>query len=165
MGLSNILTRVFGEPEEMNGRNRCPTYLYRWFIAKTNRFNVYLHHFVGNDWSKDLHDHPKRFISIGLWGWYIEETPHMIGYFDGNFEKDWIDFKNPDRKRFTAPWIRTFSASHIHRLVVPSKNCWTLVITLKAVRPWGFWHLGRFIPWKHYVDGVDRKIADEMKDC
>lgn len=142
-----LLNNLFGKAEEINGRERCPTYLYRWTLFQwRGHFSVYLHHFVGDDWSLDLHDHPKRFISIGLRGWYLEETPSGV-------------------KTYKAPWIRTFAATHIHRLSVPSKNCWTLVIVLKPVREWGFWHLGRFIPWRSYVDGADAGIADKMKAC
>jgi hypothetical protein len=112
-------------------------------LAKRGLFGVYLHHFVADDWSRDLHDHPKRFISIGLWGWYFEDTP-------------------AGTKRYHAPWLRTFPAEHIHRLRVPSKNCWTLVIVLKPVREWGFWHEGQFIGWRQYVGS---KTADKMKAC
>lgn len=74
--IANLLTRLFGAPEEINGGTRCPTYLYRWtLLQKHGRFSIYLRHFVADDWSRGLHDHPKRFISIGLWGWYIEDTP------------------------------------------------------------------------------------------
>lgn len=152
----NILSKLFGEPEEINGRERCPTYLYRWFLLKTRWFNIYLHHFVGDDWSLDLHDHPKRFISVGLKGRYVELTPATDGT------------ENKRRRTFRAPWIRTFAADHIHRLVMVRRwngeleDCWTLVITLKAVRPWGFWHLGHFIGWREYVGG---EIADKMKAC
>lgn len=141
----SILDRIFGKAEEINGRERCPTYLYRWTLFQwAKHFSIYLHHFVGDDWSRDLHDHPKRFISIGLRGWYIEETP------------------THGKRIYRAPWIRTFPATHIHRLAVPSKNCWTLVIVLKPVREWGFWHFGEFIPWRSYVNS---KRADERKTC
>lgn len=146
-----ILSKLFGQVEEINGRERCPTYLFRWTLLKRKNWSVYLHHFVGDDWSLDLHDHPKRFISVGLWGWYYEFTPcpdSLAGCEHG--------------KRFNAPWIRSFPAEHIHRLEVPSKNCWTLVIVLKATRSWGFWHRGRFIGWREYVGS---EIADKMKAC
>lgn len=149
--MQSILNKVFGPAEEINGANRCPTYLYRWFILKTRWANVYLHHFVGDDWSRDLHDHPKRFISIGLWGWYLEESEGLAG--------------SRRTKRYQAPWVRSFPATHIHRLMVPSKNCWTLVITLKATREWGFWHDRLFIPWRSYVKGKESAIADKMKAC
>lgn len=141
-----LLTRLFGIPEEINGRFRCPTYLWRWHIISTRWFKAYLHKFTGSDWSRDLHDHPKRFISIGLRGSYLEETPQGF-------------------TRYDAPWIRTFPATHKHRLSTPWGNCWTLVIVLRTVREWGFWHEGEFIEWRDYVDGEHAHIADAMKDC
>lgn len=141
------LDRLFGAAEEINGANRCPTYLYRWHIWNTRRLKVYLHHFVGDDWALDLHDHPKRFISIGLKGWYFEDRPSGSGTI---------------RRKYQAPWFRSFPAQHIHRITVPSKSCWTLVIVLKTVREWGFWHDRKFVPWREYVDGP---LGDEMKAC
>lgn len=140
-----LLTRLLGPPEEINGAHRCPTYLYRWTVARWRGRGAYLHHFVGEDWSRDLHDHPKRFISIGLAGSYIEQTPS-------------------GSRRWTAPWIRSFPATHIHRVLCP-RSCWTLVIVLRPVREWGFWHSERFIPWNDYVNGKDRAVADRMKAC
>jgi hypothetical protein len=107
--------------EEINGAKRCPTYLYRWTLLRTSLFAIYLHHFVGDDWARDLHDHPKRFISIGLWGAYVEETP-----FGERF--------------YAAPWIRTFPSIHIHRLrLIQQKPCWTVVVVGPLQREWGFW--------------------------
>lgn len=142
--MTGILSRIFGKPEEINGADRCPTYLYRWTLLKFGKRGAYLHYFVGDDWSLDLHDHPKRFISVGLKGEYLEETPLS-------------------KRVYRAPWIRTFPATHIHRLsLIDKKPCWTLVIVLKATRAWGFWHDLEFIPWREYVKG---KIADVMKSC
>jgi len=143
MRLLNIL---FGPPEEINGHERCPTYLYRWTLWKWRGRGVYVHHFVGDDWSRDLHDHPKRFISIGLKGWYSEQTENAC-------------------KVYRAPWIRSFPATHRHRISVPSCSCWTLVIVLRSVRKWGFWHDGVFYEWRDYVNGFASAIADKMKAC
>lgn len=137
--------------EEINGGGICPTYLYRWTLLRLEPFQIYLHHFVGDDWSNDLHDHPKRFISIGLKGGYVEETP-----FPGERRVD---------TPFRAPWVRTFPAEHRHRLrLTPEtgKDCWTLVIVLKAVRPWGYWREGRFVPWREYVNSPD---ARDQRSC
>ena len=131
-------------PEQINGANRCETYLFRWHLLSLPWCKVYLHRFVADDWSRDMHDHPKRFISIGLWGRYTEWTP-------------------AGSRRYSAPWVRTFPAEHIHRLTIDEgRECWTLVIVLAAMRPWGFWHLGQFIPWKKYVTST---LADQMKSC
>lgn len=141
-----ILNRLLGAPEEINGANRCPTYLYRWTLLKWGKRGIYLHHFVGDDWSLDLHDHPKRFVSIGLRGQYREQTP--AGF-----------------RIYRAPWLRTFPADHVHRLsMINGGECWTLVIVLKSVRQWGFWHLGKFIPWREYVE-KGNPLADKMKAC
>lgn len=152
-----LLDCIFGKAEEINGAERCPTYLYRWTVLQTRWFKAYLHHFTGDDWSLDLHDHPKRFISIGLWGWYVEETPYIGG-------KEWAAL-GPVRTTYRAPWIRTFPAEHKHRLTVPSRNCWTLVIVGRSTREWGFWDGDRFMNWRSYVYGADAERANRMKAC
>ena len=135
------LTALLGKPEEIKGQGRCPPYLYRWRVwggsvsrgYKSGRA-IYIHHFVGNDWSLDLHDHPKRFISIGIKGSYREIT------------------KTGDHW-YRAPWIRWFPATHAHRIETPPAGCWTLAITLRATREWGFWHDGQWVHWHDYVSG------------
>jgi hypothetical protein len=144
--VNRFLDRLFGKAEEINGANRCPTYMWRWTVLSTRWGKAYLHKFTGSDWSRDLHDHPKRFISIGLWGSYLEETPS-------------------GKTRYRAPWIRTFPAIHQHRLSTPWGTCWTLVIVGLSTREWGFWHEGQFIQWEQYVKGSDSDIADKMKAC
>ena len=141
-----LLDRLFGRAEEINGAGRCPTYLWRWTVLRTPWGKVYVHKFTGSDWSRDLHDHPKRFISFGLWGSYLEET--KVGF-----------------KRYRAPWIRTFPAEHAHRLSTPWGPCWTLVVALRTVREWGFWHHSAWIQWERYVKGSESHIADRMTAC
>lgn len=158
-----LLSRLF-KLEEINGANRCPTYLYRWTLfqprwAWAKGFGVYLHRFVGDDWSLDLHDHPKRFISIGLAGRYAET--HRLPA--GHTTHDYDEFRT---REHVAPWLRSFPAEHCHRLTVrPGEECWTLVIVLPASRPWGFWHNGAFIPWREYVSGKFSHIADRQAVC
>jgi hypothetical protein len=147
MSMHQFLDRVFGIAEEINGGHRCPTYMYRWTIATTRWGKLYVHKFVGDDWSWDFHDHPKRFLSIGLWGSYVEET--TAGF-----------------KVFRAPWVRTFPAEHQHRISLrrDRRSCWTVVWVGKPEREWGFWHEGEWMPWRDYVNGKDG-VADKMKAC
>ena len=138
--------RLFFNKEEINGHGDCPTYLYRWTLVRVGDFAIYLHHFVGDDWSLDYHDHPKRFISIGLKGGYIEQRP-----------------QGPSAA-FEAPWIRSFPAEHQHRIVMEKKpaDCWTLCIVGQKTREWGFWYHGvDFYPWRDYVDifGAKRRAC------
>jgi hypothetical protein len=141
--LKKLLDRIFRR-EDINGDGRCPAYLYRWTLLALPQFKVYLHKFVAEDWSKDMHDHPKRFVTIGLWGQYIECTPN-------------------GSRVFLAPWIRTFSATHVHRIeLINDEPCWTLAIVFKSVRSWGFWVNNAWVNWRDYVGS---KRADEMKSC
>lgn len=131
----------------MSGNGACPIYLERWIILQAFDYAVYLHHFLGDDWAIDPHDHPRRFISIGLKGWY------------------WEDIFTPDGKlaktiRFQAPWIRSFPAHHLHR--VRAQECgdtWTLVIVLKKQRGWGFVRDGIWVPFRDYVFGGKSRKA------
>lgn len=149
--MTKILNRLF-KLEEVNGARRCPTYLYRWTIFRLFGFGLYLHRFVGNDWSLDCHDHPKRFTTLMIFGRY-RETVHTPP--DGYAERE-----------YRAPWLRSFPASHCHRLTLwPGEECWTLVLVGRAVRPWGFWNLGRFIQWRDYVAGESKHLADARTVC
>jgi hypothetical protein len=144
--LIRLLNRLFRR-EEINGHGRCPTYLYRWTLLRLCGYGLYLHRFVGEDWSRDLHDHPKRFVSLMLWGSYVETTA-------------------AGDREYTAPFLRSFPASHAHRLRLGRhRECWTLVLVCRASRPWGFWHSGRWIGWREYVHGGSAHIADRRAVC
>lgn len=141
--MKRFLNRLF-RLEELNGHDLCPTYMRRWTLLKFGSYGLYLHHFIRDDWSKDMHDHPKRFISIGLKGRYIEETPQ-------------------GEREYRAPFVRTFPAAHIHRIRLhPGEDAWTLVVVLKTVRKWGFWNRGLWVPWRTYVGS---EVANERKTC
>ena len=108
-----------------------------------HRISIYLHHFVGPDDARDPHDHPKWFLSIGLWGSYTE-TRYNSGIKAGV-------------RKFTAPWIRWFPAEHAHQL--SNCNAWTLVITGPVKRQWGFWagpH--QWVDKQEYVDQVNEGL-------
>lgn len=158
-----LIDKLF-QREEMDGDGRCPTYLVRWTLLKLwGGIGLYLHHFVGDDWSLDLHDHPKRFVSLGLWGRYVEETP-AIEFFGGSPHSNLPDSRLTTRGReYRAPWIRTFPAEHIHRIrLVNKRPCWTVVLVLRTSRPWGFWDQRRWIPWREYVGSEQ---ATKRKSC
>lgn len=150
---ARLLTHLFAY-ESMSGAGQCPVYLERWTIGGWffNLFGwaVYLHHFLGDDWAIDPHDHPRRFISIGLRGWYWEDVflkkegpaPFTLGY-------------HFDTQKHTAPWIRSFPADHLHRIRASEAGgrTWTLCIVLGKSRGWGFVRDGVWMPFKKYVFG------------
>lgn len=144
--LHRLLTRLF-KTEEINGHGRCPTYLYRWHLARLFGFALYVHRFVADDWSLDLHDHPKRFVTLMFWGGYIETTA-------------------AGDRRYRAPCIRSFPGEHAHRTRLgDNREAWTLVLTCRAGRQWGFWHNGGWIHWREYVRGESSHIADARAVC
>lgn len=124
--VARLLTRLW-PCVLMDGGRRCP-YLRRWTIHKAHRWSLYVHQFIGDDWSTDRHDHSARFISIGLWGRYLEETDRGT-------------------RLWRAPWIRTFPATHAHRLrLVDGRHCWTLALVGRVTRSSGFYVDGQWWP-------------------
>lgn len=143
--------------ETMSGNGLCPVYLERWVIGEAFNCGVYLHHFLGDDWATDPHDHPRRFISIGLKGWYWEDIyRHPEKDFPQSYPTTWLI----ETLKFQAPWFRSFPAHHLHRVRASEcGDCWTLVIVLPKSRPWGFVQDGKWIPFKKYVFGGKARKA------
>lgn len=156
-----LLTRFFAY-ESMSGAGRCPVYLERWVLFDRWKHGVYLHHFIGDDWAIDPHDHPRRFISIGLWGWYWEDVylhpendpaTALLAKLAGHSLL-------AETLKFRAPWFRSFPAHHLHRVRASEcGNCWTLVIVLPKSRGWGFVRDGVWIPFKTYVFGGKARVS------
>lgn len=150
-----LLDRLFRH-EEINGHDLCPTYMHRWTLLRFwGGAALYLHKFVDDDWSRDMHDHPKRFISVGLRGRYIEHSRSTRYRSDGHREEyDAV-------REYRAPWVRSFPATHTHRICLyPDRRpCWTLVLVLQTQRRWGFWPGGRWVFWRDYVGSDAAKAA------
>ena len=156
--LQRVIDRIFAF-ENIGSAEGCP-YLHRWrLLAFGRERRVYLHRFVGSDWSRDPHDHPKQFISIGLWGSYIEMTPSPVWLFI----KDDV-FAHMHSHVYEAPWVRRFPATHIHRIILPAGGtCWTLVCTGRETKPWGFFlPTGTWVEWTRYIRSGR---PQEAKDC
>lgn len=146
-GTMKIIQRLF-RYETMTGAGQCPTYMERWTILAAFGCALYLHHFLGDDWSRDPHDHPRRFVSLGLKGWYFEDVFDSAGKLLGT-------------RKYQAPWLRTFPANHIHRIRAKEcGNAWTLVLVFPKARGWGFIQDGKWIPFRDYVFG-----GKSRKDC
>jgi hypothetical protein len=149
--MNKWLTRLLGY-EEINGGRPDDTYLKRWRFLRLGSISIYLHHFIGDDWARDMHDHPKRFISIGLWGEYVEETPYEPTTLYELIERS----PRISARPYHAPWIRSFPATHRHRLTLgpegERRGCWTLVLTGMKSRDWYFYPPdSEPVPWKEYV--------------
>ena len=123
---------VIGEPDA--------PYMKRWFVLPRNKwFNVYLHHFHRSDDDRALHDHPWKNLSVLLRGSYLEYLP------DGS-----TLVRNPTLAFWRWP-VREATDSHRVELI-NGRKVWTLFITGRRVRVWGFWCPKGWIPWTELVE-------------
>ena len=118
-----LLTRFFA-CSLWTGGVGCPC-LRRWALWNSKSQRVFLHRFIADEWSLDMHDHSAEMISIGIWGSYDEHTPEGV-------------------TRWRAPWVRRFPATWVHRITLVTPNAWTLVWSGKKERPSGFWLRGKW---------------------
>jgi hypothetical protein len=94
------------------------TFMTRYTLLKRPSFSIKVHRFRRGD--EEMHDHPWAFISLVIWRSYMEETP------DG-----------PIKRRLFS--VRYRPALWVHKVVVqPGMDAWTICITFRRVREWGF---------------------------
>ena len=126
-----------GEPHFYIGGKESP-YLLRWFVIPRNhRLNVYVHKFLRDDDDRALHDHPWWFVSVMLRGRYLEVT------------------KTGTRMR-RAPSIAFRPATWTHRVaLIDGQPCWTLIVTGRNARHWGFHCPKGWVPWEKFTAPTD----------
>lgn len=125
----------FREPDVYIGGRDNP-YLKRWYVIPRNkRFNVYLHNMVRDDEDRALHDHPWPSLSVCLRGKLIEEMPGKV-----------FRTIRPGR-------IVYRHAEFAHRLIVPTGSAWTLFMTGRTVRQWGFICPKGWVHWRDFTSG------------
>lgn len=149
-----IKSLVSGTPHFIIGRRDDP-YLLRWYLIPRNPFlNVYLHKFLRDDDDRALHDHPWWFISLMIRGRYSEETEKEV-LFDDKLMDGRLTIHR------SSPSVAFRKATHRHRVVLLKDEigraipCWTIVITGRKVREWGFWCPKGFVPWHVFCDRED----------
>lgn len=102
-------------------------YLRRLVLVRTPLFQVSLHWIYRPDEGRDMHDHPRGFLSIPLLGWYEEIMP------DG--QADTVRIARRSWRRWSLK-----RAADMHRIsYVPiGLPCLTLVFWGPRRREWGF---------------------------
>lgn len=130
------------------------TYLVRYSLVGTPWASVMVHHILRPDAARDRHDHPWSFVSAMLRGGYWEELPPAPDY-PGLPPSQW-----PTRKLVRRPRgsVRYRRAEALHRIDQLLGDTWTLVLTGRRRRTWGFSvtdGLGtHWVDWRTYC-GVD----------
>lgn len=143
-----FLQLISGKPHFIIGGVDDP-YMLRWYLIPRNHFlNVYLHKFLRDDEDRALHDHPWWFVSVMLRGCYTE----IIAHDDDGNGRGFV------RSALSVAFRR---ATHRHRVVLARDAnqkpvpCWTLVITGRKRRVWGFWCQQGFVKWTDFVAPSD----------
>lgn len=109
-------------------------YMLRWYIIPRNDLCcIYLHKFLKSDDDRAMHDHPWWSISFLLSGSYIEHNAR-------------------GKKEYTPGSIIVRNAIDPHRVELhDTKPCWTLFITGRRIREWGFHCPQGWVGWKDFT--------------
>ncbi|MBU8834420.1 hypothetical protein [Mycolicibacterium goodii] len=158
-----------GRPHQVIGGSDDP-YLLRWYVIPRNPvLNVYVHKFLRSDDDRALHDHPWWFVSLILKGGYTEvtaagRTPRS-GLVGGRY-RGWdrtLAFRPATFRHRVELWpVVEHGKPFLGRRDRRELPCWTLIVTGRRTRTWGFWcrrvidsavgkiEVDRFIPWKEF---------------
>lgn len=137
MGNVMRLLRWLRSPEII-GDPACPI-MRRWTIVGEHSgkdrgrldFKLMVHHFLPNADDRDMHDHPRPFVTLVLRGAYQDRTD------------DGVENMTPGR-------IRLRRAEHKHITRVCTRGCWTVVGMGPLQREWGFWKGHSWLPWRKH---------------
>lgn len=113
-------------------------YFTRWRLIQTPFFSIFLHKFLTGDSDPYVHDHPWSFTSFVLRGGYIEARRNNNNHFLDARQVKHINVMRRDDAHYIMDLLR-----------VPT---WTLVITGRRRRTWGFW-----VPIKTQYNGVQNQ--------
>jgi hypothetical protein len=130
-------------------------YMLRWYLIPRNRwFNIYLHKILRDDDDRALHDHPWDSLSIVLAGRYREVTfIDRLNYILIRLSNG-TPPKTMDREYGRGSVIYR-PAVLAHRLEVVKGPVWTLFLTSRRIREWGFHCPRGWVPWHIFVDSTD----------
>jgi len=115
--------------KEPLGEGDCP-YVIRWKL-NLYLFSIRIHHFVRSDDKRAFHDHPFSFITLVLKGHYWDNNQTGAELMD-------------------AGTIKYRPSHYRHSVVVPEGGVWTLLLTGREKRDWGFYLRGKYYPVKRY---------------
>lgn len=123
-GLEHTVVQVKGEK-----------YLGRWIVYLFG-CTIRLHRFYKGDDMRAPHDHPWDFWTFPLCRGYEE-----IAVRGGVLMHEWV----PGWQLHYRP------SSYQHIVLDPPKPFWTIVVTGRKSRGWGFWPGSEtFVPWKEW---------------
>jgi hypothetical protein len=124
-----IWGQELGDPE-------CP-YMKRW-VLNFGKFAIRLHHWMGSDDPRNMHDHAWGFWTFVIRGGYTDVTPSNIANIG-------------PRTEHLGRWsLKYRPAHHIHTVQTDPSGAWTILVNGPHVRKWGFWVDGKFMKVREY---------------
>ena len=105
------------------GTAECP-YAYRWVLILFG-YSIRVHNFIRSDDKRYLHDHGWWFLTMVVRGSYT-------------------DVSESGRDLIKRWQVRFRKATHAHYVETPVGGCWTVLVTGRPARNWGFWVDGKF---------------------
>lgn len=130
-------------------------YLDRWGVGHDRVGRVLVHRMTAPDPGVDLHDHPWWFVTIPLWGGYVEERADVREAVElATIAEKWPETCRRGSAEDRLPLRpRMMRLDECHTIVaLRRRRCWTLVIGGPRVRRWGF-----YTPMGY----MDERIYDE----
>jgi hypothetical protein len=137
-------------------------YLRRW-VLDLGFGSLRLHHWLCSDDDRAPHDHPYWMVTCILKGGYHDVQWQLVRVFFGDEDhgERWV----PLWKHRKAPSIRFWPAEHTHHVHVDEGGCWSLCITGRQSRIWGFWQMRgdgvrRWVRSSRYFRRVGHHVCD-----
>jgi hypothetical protein len=121
-------------------------FLDRLRLFQTPWLSVFLHRIHQPDVDRDPHDHPWPFVSVILSGDYEERVWAGKGRRRNDLHS--MAFQ---RNRGS---VHVMSRKRAHKITEVRGQLWTLVITGRRSRNWGFWTPDGLVPWRDYLGGA-----------
>lgn len=136
-----------GKPSEVIGGHADPM-LLRWNIFRVWNFpRIFLYKFLRSDDDRAPHDHPWWFISILLRGTYIE---HLNGKIKVRSSPSIAFRTTKDQHRIELLWHYVDTEHYGYQAGWQAVPTWSIIITGRPVRRWGFWCSDKFVPSREF---------------
>lgn len=144
-----IWGQELGDPE-------CP-YLKRW-VLNFGKFAIRLHHWMGSDDPRNMHDHAWDFYTFVIKGGYTDVGECNYCEGDGGWGNNmsgitYCSFCHGNReiKEHLGRWSFKYRpAHHKHTVQTDPGGAWTILFNGPHIRKWGFWVDGKFMKVRQY---------------
>lgn len=159
----------------------------KWAARRPFGISVYLHCFLRSDDDRAMHDHPWPWLSWILQGGYDEITPCAPEDDDAEWGGNYDEGIKRTTRRAGSIAIRSARALHRVKLwphetrrkyrdaapmgvsigeqdyPAEGQPCWTLFITWRYQRPWGFMCSKGWVPWRKFAVDVNDPENAELR--